>query len=305
MLNNFIVFEETTASLIQQYLEQIPNKRLMSEAIVQLKKVEASAGFWSQLCWHTAVSWEVEPAEILQLNTAIQFLMAAAEMLDDVIDKEVESGAVAVHINTAGSFLSLAYLVVAEQPKLTAAFAVLSRGVLKAFAGQQLEFDIVEENLIQTEQKLEEIYFEQARLKTGEPIVAVISAVAALSKFFEVDRDIPILQDFGINWGLSHQIKNDLLALTQPHSNKTDLLQRKISFPLIYLRHKIEPELYTALLNRVAEDATPLMQALEETSAIVYANMLADIYEKQALSALEKSVRGKLLAAKLMSDIES
>lgn len=102
------------------------------------------------------------------------------------------------------------------------------------------------------------------------------------------------LADFGNNLGIAFQIGDDVLDLvgTEKTSGKTlgtDLAQRKLTLPLIFLLDRVtaaEAESFREKLQENDCDFSELHVALRETGALEAAQLLAEEYAEKARDCL-------------------
>ncbi len=267
-----------------------------------LEAEAAAARIWYRLIFNTATAWQANLNRALNLALGVRFLTLGAELLDDVVDNDfdqVRGGP--TYLNTGAALLNLSHLVLLDGCQPVSVLKRLTLASLEAFAGQQHDLKLVQQPF----ETGEEAYLEQSRLKTGVPLAAVCLCAAEQTGKL-TDTELNSLSEFGFNFGIFYQIKNDLAALQPAAKAKNDLSNRRISLPLIYLRDKVPAELYQTVLAqaRSGDGAAPqkLSLVLHETGALDYAGLVGDLYLAKAVEALQTNPNGRRLAGLLFSD---
>jgi octaprenyl-diphosphate synthase len=138
----------------------------------------------------------------------------------------------------------------------------------------------------------EEDYFAMIEGKTA----ALTECCGRLGAFFagadpeQVDR----LAGFGRDLGVAFQIADDVLDLvgieeTVGKTLGTDLLQRKLTLPLIYLFERIDTtqaDRFRSMLSEEKADFRILQAALRDTGAIEAAQLQAEAFADRARQSL-------------------
>jgi octaprenyl-diphosphate synthase len=102
------------------------------------------------------------------------------------------------------------------------------------------------------------------------------------------------LADFGRNLGIAFQIADDVLDLagnerTAGKTLGTDLKQRKLTLPLIYLFERVstaEADRYREMLRRDKIDGSAIVNALRDSGALAAAQVRAQQFAEQARESL-------------------
>ena len=141
----------------------------------------------------------------------------------------------------------------------------------------------------------EETYFHIIRKKTASLFSA--SAKAAVLSAGGTLEEAEKAYAFGDSIGVCFQIKDDIFDyysssdLGKPTGS--DMLDRKLTLPIIYVLHKLNNPVYNDLAVRVLkgtstkEDVTVLIALAKEQGGITYANEVLNSYKEKACSYLD------------------
>jgi octaprenyl-diphosphate synthase len=186
---------------------------------------------------------------------------------------------------------------------------LLSKGLLLSVENEDFDLlkivssavkDMSEGELLQIEKARrldikEEIYFEIIRKKTAVLISSCCACGA--SAMNESEETIEKLAIFGEKVGIAFQIKDDLFDYTQ---NKLigkptgiDIREQKMTLPLIYTLNTVDKKTRKEIINTVKnhykddEKVAELIQLVQETGGLEYAEKVMLEYQKEALMLLE------------------
>ena len=186
---------------------------------------------------------------------------------------------------------------------------LLSKGLLLSVENEDFDLlkivssavkDMSEGELLQIEKARrldikEEIYFEIIRKKTA----VLISSCCACgsSAMNESEETIEKLAIFGEKVGIAFQIKDDLFDYTQSKligkPTGIDIREQKMTLPLIYTLNTVDKKTRGKIINTVKnhhkneEKVAELIQLVQETGGLEYAEKVMLEYQKEALMLLE------------------
>ena len=186
---------------------------------------------------------------------------------------------------------------------------LLSKGLLLSVENEDFDLlkivssavkDMSEGELLQIEKARrldikEEIYFEIIRKKTA----VLISSCCACgtSAMNESEETIEKLAIFGEKVGIAFQIKDDLFDYTQSKligkPTGIDIREQKMTLPLIYTLNTVDKKTRGKIINTVKnhhkndEKVAELIQLVQETGGLEYAEKVMFEYQKEALMLLE------------------
>jgi len=186
---------------------------------------------------------------------------------------------------------------------------LLSKGLLLSVENEDFDLlkivssavkDMSEGELLQIEKARrldikEEIYFEIIRKKTA----VLISSCCACgtSAMDESEETIEKLAIFGEKVGIAFQIKDDLFDYTQSKligkPTGIDIREQKMTLPLIYTLNTVDKKTRGKIINTVKnhhkndEKVAELIQLVQETGGLEYAEKVMLEYQKEALMLLE------------------
>ncbi len=179
-----------------------------------------------------------EPKEIAPAAAAIELLMAAGDLIDDVQDAE---GPDLSKATTSGELLeALAVLLMlchqcfSELPgcgvpvsRVLRAVQVFDRQGLLALRGQDMDI-----RLERTHQVSIELALECTRLKSASLMRCAAEVGAVLAT--DDEEIIDMLASFGWHFGTVAQLMNDIQAVWPGSSGKSDLRLRKKTLPVVF-----------------------------------------------------------------------
>jgi len=244
-----------------------------------------------------------DPRQAFPLAVAVECLIAATDVLDDVQDGDNADGlwrvcglASATNVATLLLFLSqLALGRLAQQGvpgETTAAIARLFGGAgARACAGQQHDLDAARGAEID-----EDTYLATSALKSASLVECACRAGAVLGR--ATPEAVDAYAQFGVNVGMALQINNDIAGASSESADRNDLRAGKRTLPMIFaLEHapaSSRADLGGILRPGRQEDLCPaeidrVRQLLAATGALQYAVVVADLYWEHAMSCLERA----------------
>jgi octaprenyl-diphosphate synthase len=228
----------------------------------------------------------------------IELLHTATLVHDDVVDDS----------NLRRGFFSLNALWKNKIAVLVGDY-LLSRGLLLALRNDDIALlkivseavrEMSEGELLQIEKARrldikEDVYFEIIRKKTAT-LIASCCACGAESAGADADT-VSRMQQFGEFTGIAFQIKDDLFDYGHGNAtgkpNGTDIKERKMTLPLIYLLSRSDRERKRWIINTVknhnneAERVDRLFEMIRTEGGLDYAHGKMMEYRGKALSLLE------------------
>lgn len=238
-----------------------------------------------------AVSGDYEQAA--PAAVAIQFLTAAADVLDDIQDQDSAESLSSRYgnplaTNAAVMLFSLAWRAMARlaergvSDKITVGvFKAVSSYCITAANGQQRDIALGCANIS------EKAYLKIAGMKSAAQIECACHVGALIGG--ANNKLIDKFRKFGYNLGMAAQITNDIMGITQGG----DLMKPKISLPVVYVlsqtRGDIHHNLETTFFKRqviTASDAKKIADLMFKIGAIHYAIVKMEAFKQQAADIL-------------------
>lgn len=247
--------------------------------------------YWALLtlavCRNCGGRWE----EAVPAAAAIEFFIAAGDLLDDIEDNDLPVGLdVARATNTATLLLLLtskAVSLIADSRKASLAMRAISEAGISSCVGQH--YDLVYESSFQVN---EAMWLRMTELRSGS-LAGCACRVGALVAT-DNENVIEAYVKFGRNTGVAAQIFNDLNSL-KASSGKSDILRRKKTLPVIHALGAAEGsdrrllhDYYTASCPARPEAADEVRRILERSGSLYYSAFLAEEYRLAALQALRE-----------------
>jgi geranylgeranyl diphosphate synthase type I len=232
----------------------------------------------------------------LPAAAALQLLMAAGEVFDDIEDADSTQSisyrfgpAVATNVGTT-------LLILAEKtiPRLrlrnvddrciVSVMSAVNSYYSTACAGQHLDLTLIPEQALS-----EEDYLKIADMKSASTVECGchIGALLADTGQFFIDK----FSAFGHNLGMAAQIANDIIGVLQ----KSDILKRKATLPVIYAitqtsgRDQDQLRMVFSPQSNAAPDPEIIKNLLFRTGAIHYTTIKMEYYKQQALDILSEA----------------
>ena len=232
----------------------------------------------------------------LPVAAAIQFLMAACDVFDDIEDADSPDSlsarygfAVATNVATALIFLGERAITRLERSDVDADVIVRVIDTINslyavACAGQHLDLSPSSETLIS-----EDAYLQIISMKSASQIECACRLGALLAT--REQELIETFDAFGHNLGMAAQITNDIQGATYGN----DILQRKITLPIIYAFTQTDGEARSQLeLTFLRQSESPtdphkIRDLLFSIGAIHYATIKMQFYKQQAMDIISKA----------------
>lgn len=231
--------------------------------------------------------------QALPAAAALQLLIAAAEVFDDIEDADSSHSlparyGIGLATNAATTLLILAERAIArlkergvEDYAIVRIIDVVNSFYTKACTGQHLDLTLLSNTTIS-----EDAYLRIVSMKSASHIECACYIGALLSETNQKLLDTFAM--FGHNLGMASQITNDIQGITQG----IDIVKHRITLPVIYAltqadnktRNQLE-----AIISRQSEsipDAGQIRDLLFHTGSIHYATIKMELYKQQALEAL-------------------
>ncbi len=232
------------------------------------------------------------------LGAAVELLAAAANIFDDLQDRDRQAGPLgslddADLLDLGLALVALAFEAVSTQGTSLQSLQTLSEQVqeLSAFVrdgalGQRADY-----HLVVSQASSEGQYFEVVGRKSGAAIGHACAAGALLQT--TDDGCVNAFREYGRCVGIAFQISNDIDFLADPTSTKADIRARKLTLPVLYGLACLEGE-EGRLLREVYLEHAPVTEdaerrikaALARRGGLYYARVHENIWRRRALEAL-------------------
>lgn len=230
--------------------------------------------------------------------TLIELLHTATLVHDDVVDDANErrgffsvnalwKNKIAVLV---GDYMLSKILILSIEKKNTDILEVVARAVKEMSEGELLQIEKARRLDI-----TEDVYYDVIRQKTAS-LISSACEVAALSSDRMEERDN--MREFGELVGMAFQIKDDIFDYGDPGDigkpTGSDIRERKMTLPLIYVLNNAQPEVRNELINIVKnhnENPKKVKRAVDlviKNGGIDYAHGKMLEFKKRALDLIEK-----------------
>ena len=250
-------------------------------ALLPLMVCESMSGYYEQA---------------LPASAAIQFLIAAGEVFDDIEDADSSESLSARYGSAVATNIATTLLILAER----AITQLQGRGVpdctivrvmdainsfyTSACAGQHLDITCTPEMAVS-----EDTYLSVAHMKSASTTECACNIGALLAT--EDQELIDTFTLFGNNLGMDSQIANDIQGIILG----VDITKRKITLPVIYallqtggeVSNQLKQAFYTP--TESAPDPKQIRDLLFASGDIHYAIIKMELYKQNALNTLSKA----------------
>ena len=260
-----------------------------------------------------SVGGQIEPVKKLALS--IELLHAATLIHDDILDQDVfrrnaptlnAKWGVRDAVLVGDALASLSINLAADYGH--GIVKIMSQTCLLLSDGEYMDVENAHKRLSESD------YLETIRRKSASLFKAATQcgAIAANAGSDEID----VLAEFGENFGLAYQIKDDLSDVTAlENSIPQDINEFRATLPIIHLCESMEPNVSEAFFKAVAavksqdpaEKATlidRLHRSLESAGSLRYCLERINQYVDNALASL-KQVRESVYKAYLVQMVDS
>jgi geranylgeranyl pyrophosphate synthase len=241
-----------------------------------------------------AISGHYEHA--LPIAAALQFLMAAGDVFDDIEDADSSESlsaryGPAIAINVANTLITMAEAAITrlkgrgvEDCTIVRVMDVVNSYCITACAGQHLDLSLASKIDVS-----EDIYIRVTGMKSASQVECACYIGALLA---DVNQELAdIFAKFGHNLGIAAQITNDIQGVTRGN----DIAKHKITLPIIYALTQAEGEARNQLelaFRKPSErvlDLAQIRDLLFRSGAIHYAMIKVESYRQRALDILSEA----------------
>lgn len=236
-----------------------------------------------------------DPALVPYAAAAVEFVITAADVVDDLADGDWDSGRRSpgrgINASLALSHLAqraidhLAPLCPAH--RLTRLRTALNTNLLRACAGEDLDLQFEARPNVGVEQA-----HMMTVLKSGSLVAMACTIGGALAT--DDSTVLDLVASFGCQLGVIAQLLNDSAALKpgEAHTH-SDLARRKKTLPIAFALHYAHQQAHH-IVRRWADTAEPITQAeheelvsaIDRLGGVHYAWVVADMHRREALVTL-------------------
>ncbi len=256
-----------------------------------------------------AISGHYEHA--LPVAAALELLMAAGDVFDDVEDADSSESLSARYGSAVATNVATTLLVLAER----AITRLEGRGVedsvivrvmdavnsfyTTACAGQHLDISLAPELAVS-----EDTYLRVTGMKSASQVECACHVGALLANANQ--ELVDIFAAFGHNLGMASQIANDIRGVT----HGSDIMKHKITLPIIYALAQTNGQAHNQLESTLVKqsgpppDSTKIKELLFLTGAIHYATVKMEFYKQRARDILAKAERAGVSMGRLKPFLE-
>ena len=255
---------------------------------------DQSAAKWPQYVIEICRAFDGDCQAAVQAAALVEFMLAATDVIDDLVDEEWDGefpASRALNATLALSALAqhgvtqLVSRLGTERAGLIA--RLVADGVLRACAGEDLDL------LSETTMDVDEAHaLEMARLKAGSLVAMACQVGAAVAT--DDGEILDAIAEFGEHSGIVAQLMNDLVGVTSDASRRgSDLRRRKKTLPIAFLLRCAREEGLAEILE-IYERSDPLNAQVEQHLAelirdlggLHYTWVVAETHRRAALDVL-------------------
>lgn len=247
---------------------------------------------WPGFVLETCAAFDGDLQLGLAIAAAVEFAVAAIDVVDDLIDDEWET-ALSTRERALNAALMLGWLAPACLSRLGTCLSpvrlqqlmfLLATGSAACCAGQDLDLRLEQEPNVSEAQS-----YEMTQRKSGRLVAMACQVGAALA--VEDPTILRIVADFGLHVGLVAQVLNDLAGVTAPGAACcSDLQRHKKTLPIVYTLCCAHEEGRSEILDWYergdATAAARFASAVQDLGGLHYGWLLADIHRREALTAV-------------------
>lgn len=260
-------------------------KRLLQDCLVRKLSTEYDFSFGSVCIMHFKELANYDSEEIFTIAAALELLILSGDLLDDVQDRDSDDKWNATYdelLCASLAFLSLynAVLVQSSFVYKNEALQHTTQLLLQSINGQYLD--------VGTANMTEEQYLTMTEKKSG----ALFNLSCQLGTVLATGNMCATVTEYALCFGIIQQINNDLHDLL-PSNAKNDLVNRKLSLPILYLLRDNNKE--TAAIREYYRNLelshfpiSDYASTIVDSGAIHYANAIKYMYKQKGLLALHK-----------------
>lgn len=243
-----------------------------------------------------AISGHYEHA--LPATAAIQLLMAAGDVFDDIEDADSSESlsakyGSAIAINVANTLITMGEAAITRLKARGVADHTVVRVMdavnsycITACAGQHLDLSFASKTSVS-----EDLYVRVIGMKSASQVECACHIGALLATTNQ--ELINTFTTFGHNLGMAAQITNDIQGITRG----SDIVKQKITLPVIYALTQAEGEARNKLESTFGQrsekvsDPSQTKDLLFSSGAIHFATVKMESYKQRALDTLSKAER--------------
>ncbi|MEC1179934.1 polyprenyl synthetase family protein [Metasolibacillus meyeri] len=275
-----MTIRKTIQLSIQNFLAtshlQLEMKQVILDLLHSKGKIfhENSHFTWGEFSYY--ISSLIAEKPVICHAAAMELLMLATDLFDDLVDGDnsqslspAQQGILAPALLMEALHL---FMQEATQP-LSTTWNCIYHTLQEASNGQWLDISITADHPSATEQH----YFQMIEKKS----------CSFMQLIFELHstKQNPVLIEVATMIGYTAQLANDIQDIFA--SNKSDLLQKKATLPII-MALKEDKGLLLAQLQRSHSNIKEIQTCIKETGAIDYCTILARQYRKKAILLLQQ-----------------
>lgn len=241
-----------------------------------------------------------EPVNAVAAAAAVEFAVAAADVVDDLVDDEWDSGIVPWR-QAANATLALSQLAQSCALDCSAALgstraqrisSFIAQGMAAACAGEDL--DLVLETLPMASE-------EQAHNMTWQKSGSLVAMACQVGAATATDDPtiLELVGRFGAHVGIVAQLLNDIAGVDPDEPGRgSDLRRKKKTLPIAYALRCASEEDLSAVLNwshsttpLSNQEATHLALIMRDLGALHYTWVVADTHRREALAVVQELVK--------------
>jgi geranylgeranyl pyrophosphate synthase len=256
-----------------------------------------------------AISGNYERA--LPVSAAIQLLMAAGDVFDDIEDVDSSKSLLARYGSAVATNVATTLLILAERSitrlkrrgvedhNIVLVMDAVNAFYTDACAGQHLDLSLGSDMTIS-----EEMYLRIMSLKSASQVKCACYVGALMAT--DNQELIDLFAMFGHNLGMAAQIANDIQGIT----NGSDIVKHKITIPIIYALTQADNKVRNQLELTFGKQPEPVDNPIQirnllfRIGAIHYATVKLEYYKQRALDTLSELEKVKIDVGRLKLFLE-
>lgn len=276
-----------------KYDKDVPRSSTLAKSIVDLVRSGGKRVRPLMVIVGSRFGQSPDNRKVMRLAAAAEFIHAASLIHDDIIDDSpLRRGQEALHVKLGvnealhiGNYMSarvieLISVYSAERERYMYDLSSLATTQLCLGEYQQLS------HLYDYDVTMEE-YLEKSRNKTAQLMATCLRMGAQATKADQAVADF--LYDFGMNLGMSFQIRDDVLDFTQSSEQLgkpagSDLRNGQVTLPVLYALQdeKLAPVIHRISSDTPEEEIDRIVTMIQKSGALERTEALSEQYLEQA-----------------------
>lgn len=280
------VINESLNNILEEEIHQEDLKRTIQKYI-DVQKLKGFP-FAELMILHYQMLNGQELDKVIHVAAAVELMMLSFDILDDIEDGDdyqklwLNEQSIALNASTAMIFACINIIRKLDLKFKERAISIILEYSLSSVSGQHM--DLLGKNCTEKE------YIEMTLKKSG----SLVSLACLVGAILAGDKYQDVIKRYSRYIGLIGQLNNDLKDLST-WEGKNDLLNKKISLPIIYLLHYKgeEAELIRGYYNgnvgkdELLNNQKIISKTIEQSGALLCTQIIKKMYQNKVKSELQ------------------